>query len=302
MMIYSLVFAAVVLGLGIGASLLMATPPIMVRDLNFGRGIYTEFCPVVANEFSSTGACTNPRVSFSSGTFVPKNLVDFPMRYSVSEPGKTFPFIYSQLVNKYGLQKTDPVVLACLKAAPPAEALGAKGIAADTFNAGLRFTTDFAAVDKSGPSTGSSARSPARSPSEEPGHVSPPPKAALPPVPPPSPVRPPLVLRKEGSRVYKPVPSPPHAPVPPHHHHPASGLHSWALRDVDVGTKGPTPDKHEGLKGEGAGPKPQNGVKGGAPPAKGQNARPPSPPSSLPPPQSLAPAHSPSPVPTPGLV
>ncbi|KAF9505749.1 hypothetical protein BS47DRAFT_1367856 [Hydnum rufescens UP504] len=155
-MIYSLIFAAVSLGPGIGASPLMASPPMMARDLNFGT-------------------CTNPRVSFSSGAFVPEDLVDFP-HASVSKPAIIFPFICSQLMSKCGLHETDPAVLACLKAAPPAEALGAKGIAADTFNAALGFTTDFAAVDKSG----SSSRSPARSPRDELARVPPPPKAAHP--------------------------------------------------------------------------------------------------------------------------
>ncbi|KAF9504938.1 hypothetical protein BS47DRAFT_598997 [Hydnum rufescens UP504] len=232
-MIYSLIFAAAALGPGIGASPLMATPPIMARDLSFG-------------------SCTNPRVSFNSGAFVPENLVDFP-HASVSDPKILFSFICSQLVSKCGLHETDPAVLACLKAAPPAEALGAKGISADTFNAALGFTTDFAAVDKSGPSTGSSAGSPGRSPRDELIRVPPPPKAAPPPVP--SPVPPPPVPRKEDSHIHKPAPLPPHAPVPPHRHHPVSGPHSRALRDADVDTKakGPAPDKDEG----------ENGVKGG---------------------------------------
>ncbi|KAF9507676.1 hypothetical protein BS47DRAFT_1351293 [Hydnum rufescens UP504] len=72
-------------------------------------------------------------------------------------------------------------VLACVKAAPLVEALGAKGIAAGTFNAALGLTTDFSAVDKSGPSTGSPGRSPARSPRDELAHVPSPPKAAPPP-------------------------------------------------------------------------------------------------------------------------
>ncbi|KAF9504934.1 hypothetical protein BS47DRAFT_598863 [Hydnum rufescens UP504] len=262
-MIYSLVFAAVALGPGIGASPLMATPPMVARDLSFGT-------------------CTNPRISFSSGAFVPENLVDFP-HASVSDPETLFSFICSQLVNKCGLQETDPAVLACLKAAPPAEALGAKGIAADTFNAALGFTTDFATVDKSGPSTGSSAGSPGRSPRDDLARAPPPPKAAPPPVP--SPVRPPPVPRKEGSHVHKPAPS-------PHHHHPASGPHSPALRDMDVDTKGPTPDKDQGSK-------PQDGGKGAAPP-KGQDGGPRPPPSSSLPPPPLA--HEPSPVPAPGLL
>ncbi|KAF9507665.1 hypothetical protein BS47DRAFT_1249432, partial [Hydnum rufescens UP504] len=52
----------------------------------------------------------------------------------------------SQLVSKCGLHETDPAVLACVKAAPLVEALGAKGIAAGTFNAALGLTTDFSAV------------------------------------------------------------------------------------------------------------------------------------------------------------
>ncbi|KAF9505750.1 hypothetical protein BS47DRAFT_512369 [Hydnum rufescens UP504] len=268
-MIYSLIFAAAALGPGIGASPLMATPPMMARDLSFG-------------------SCTNPRVSFSSGAFVPENLVDFP-HASVTDPKPLFSFICSQLVSKCGLHKTDPAVLACVIAAPLAEALGAKAIAAKTFNAALGLTTYFSTADKSGPSSGS----PGRSPRDELTHVPPPPKAAPPPVPSPSPVPPPPVPRKEDSHIHKPAPSPPHAPVPPHRHHPVSGPHSRALRDVDVDTKakGPAPNKDEGA----------NGVKGDTPPGKGHGGPPPPPSSSLPPPQSPPPAHGPSPLPAPGL-
>ncbi|KAF9508029.1 hypothetical protein BS47DRAFT_256749 [Hydnum rufescens UP504] len=159
-MIYSLVFVAVALGPGIGASPLMATPPMMARDLSFGT-------------------CTNPCVSFSSGAFVPENLGDFPHK-SVGDPGVIFPFICSQLVNKCGLHKTDPAVLACLNVAPRAEALGAKGIAADTFNAALGFTTHFATVDKSGRNTrslaGSARDEPAHAPQDGVKGAAPPPK------------------------------------------------------------------------------------------------------------------------------